>query len=99
MSDLTKIDSIAGVTIYSVEGEPKAFVYKAGFMIEADGAPNCYGPNNSGIDYTANGGNDQGGDWWGGPTDMDGYPIKQKIYDPFPGYYVSGTAHIVPHYS
>jgi Fungal chitosanase of glycosyl hydrolase group 75 len=99
MSDLTQIDSVAGVPIYSVKGEPKSFLYKAGMAIDADGAPNCYGPNNTGIDYTANGGDDQGGDWWGGPVDSDGYPIKQKIYDPYPGFYVSGTAHTSPQYS
>jgi len=98
IKDLTKIDSVAGVTIYSVAGEPQSFIFKAGMTIDADGAPNCYGPNNSGIDYTANGGDDSGGDWWGGPTDSNGYPIKQKIYDPYPGYYVSGTAHTNPQY-
>jgi hypothetical protein len=99
MSDLTQIDSVAGVTIYSVTGEPKSFVFKAGATICADGAANCYGPNNSGIDYTANGGNDQGGNWWGGPVDSKGYPIKQAIYDPYPDMYVSGTAHFNPAYS
>nr|7TVO_A Chain A, Viral chitosanase V-Csn E157Q mutant [unclassified sequences] len=99
MSELSEIDSVAGVTIYSVDGEPKSFVYKAGFAIDADGAPNAYAPNNGGTDFTANGGDDQGGDWWGGPVDAEGYPIKQKIFDPFPGYYVSATAHFNPAYS
>jgi len=97
VSDLTKIDNVAGVTIYSVRGEPKSFLYKAGMAIDADGSPRCYGPNNSGIDYTANGGT-PGGNWWGGPTDSAGMPIIQKIYDPYPGMYVSGTAHIDPTY-
>jgi hypothetical protein len=95
---LTEIDRVAGVPIYSVAGEPKSFIYKAGLMIDCDGAPNAYGPNNTGIDYTANGGNDQGGDWWGGPTDSHGKPVKQKIYEPFPGFYVSGTSLINPAY-
>jgi hypothetical protein len=99
MSDLTKIDSVAGVTIYSVPGTPKSFVFKAGAAINADGAANCYGPNNSGIDYTANGGDDQGGNWWGGPTGKDGKPLVQQIYDPYPGMYVSGTAHFNPAYT
>lgn len=97
--DLIEIDSVAGCVIYSVQGEPKSFVFKAGMMIDCDGSPNAYGPNNSGLDYTANGGNDQGGDWWGGPTDSSGKPIVQKIYDPSPGKYVSGTSHIYPAYS
>jgi hypothetical protein len=90
-NELTKIDSVAGVTIYKVAGEEPSFIYKAGFAIDADGSPNCYGPDNSGLDYTANGGT-PGGDWWGGPTDSEGMPIVQKIFDPTPGFYVSGTA-------
>jgi Fungal chitosanase of glycosyl hydrolase group 75 len=99
MSDLTQIDSVAGVTIYSVTGEPKAIVFKAGAAINADGAANCYGPNNSGIDYTANGGDDQGGNWWGGPTGKDGKPMVQQIYDPYPEMYVCATAHFNPAYT
>lgn len=91
MSDLTKIDAVAGTSIYSVAGEVKSFVYKAGFAIDADGSPNCYGPSNNGLDWTANGGT-PGGDWWGGPTDSQGNPCLQKIYDPTPGFFVSGTS-------
>jgi len=96
---LTKIDSVGGVIVYSVAGEPKAFVFKAGLAINADGNPKAYGPNNSGLDYTANGGDDQGGNWWGGPVGSNGKPIKQKIYEPAPGMYVSGTAHLDPAYT
>ena len=96
---LTKIDSVGGVTIYSVTGEPKAIVFKAGAAICADGAANCYGPNNTGIDYTANGGDDQGGNWWGGPVGKDGKPLVQQIYDPYPGMYVCATAHFNPGYT
>jgi len=99
MNDLTEIDSVAGCKIYSIKGEPNSFVYKAGMMIDCDGSPNGYGPDNTGMDYTANGGDDQGGDWWGGPTDSSGKPIVQKIYEPSPGMYVSGTSHVDPAYS
>ena len=100
MNKLTQIDSVAGVSIYSVSGEPidasqKSYVYKAGLMIDCDGSPNAYGPNNSGLDYTANGGDDSGGKagaWWGGPVDAYGKPIVQMIYEPSPGLYVSGTS-------
>jgi Fungal chitosanase of glycosyl hydrolase group 75 len=95
MSELTKIDSVAGVNLYSTPGEPPAFIYRAGMAINADGSPNCYGPNNSGLDWTANGGT-VGGEWWGGPVDSSGMPVIQKIYDPSPGMYVSGTALINP---
>jgi hypothetical protein len=93
MSDLSKIDTVAGIPIYAVSGTPRAFIFKAALAINADGSPNAYGPNNSGLDYTANGGDDSGsGDWWGGPTGSDNKPIVQTIYDPSPGLYVSGTA-------
>jgi hypothetical protein len=98
MSDLTKIDSVAGVSIYSVKGEPKSFLFKAGLMIDADGSPNCYGPNNTGLDFTANGGDDKkGGNWWGGPK-HDGTPCIQKIYEPSPGMYVCATSLVNPAY-
>jgi Fungal chitosanase of glycosyl hydrolase group 75 len=96
---LTELDSVAGVKIYSVEGDPKSFVFKAGAAINADGAANCYGPNNTGIDYTANGGDDQGGNWWGGPVGKDGKPLVQQIYDPYPEMYVCATAHFNPGYT
>jgi hypothetical protein len=99
VSELSEIDSVGGVTIYSVSGEPKAIVFKAGAAINADGAANCYGPNNTGIDYTANGGDDQGGNWWGGPVGSNGKPLTQKIYDPYPGMYVCATAHFNPGYT
>lgn len=99
-NELTEIDYVAGVSIYETSGAPAAILFKAGMTIDADGAPNCYGPNNSGIDYTANGGDDTGGDdWWGGPVDANGKPIKQKVYDPFPGMYVCATSHCDPRYT
>ena len=91
---LTKIDTVGGVAIYSVSGTPKAFVYKAGMEIDADGSPRAYGPDNSGIDYTANGG-DPGPNpnpWWGGPTNSDGSAIVQSIIHPHPGMYVSAVS-------
>lgn len=99
-NELEEIDAVGGVPIWLVKGEPKAFVFKAGMTIDCDGSPNAYGPGNSGMDYTANGGDDQGGDWWGGPTDPSSdKPIVQKIYEPVPGMYVSGTSHLNPSYS
>jgi Fungal chitosanase of glycosyl hydrolase group 75 len=98
VSELSKLDSVGGVTIYSVSGEPKAILFMAGATICADGAANCYGPNNTGIDYTANGGT-PGSNWWGGPTDEAGWPLEQQIYDPCPGMYVSATAHFNPAYT
>lgn len=98
MNQLNEIDVVDTVKIYSVLGEPKAFVFKSGLMIDCDGSPNAYGPDDSGMDYTANGGDDSGGDWWGGPT-SGGKPVVQMIYDPSPGMYVSGTSHYNSAYS
>src|SRR5215467_14607340 len=97
MSDLSRIDSVEGVPIYAVAGKPTSFLFKADMAICADGSPRCYGPNNTGLDYTANGGT-PGEDWWGGPTDSSGWPVVQRIYDPYPGLYVSATAHFNPAY-
>ena len=58
--------------------------------VDADGAPNAYGPNNSGLDYTANAGHP--GNWWGVVTDKKGNPVIQGPNDPFPGKYVSTTS-------
>lgn len=95
---LTEIDYVAGVKVWDVEGAPRSFVFKSGAMVNADGSPNCYGPDNSGIDYTANGGT-PGGDWWGGPVNSTGMPLIQKIYEPSPGMYVCGTALVIPGYA
>lgn len=97
MSDLVEIDSVASTIIYEVMRAPKAFLYLAAMAVDADGSPRCYGPGDSGLDYNANGGT-PGANWWGGPTTADGYPIEQKVYDPYPGMWVSGTAHFDPAY-
>ena len=56
----------------------------------ADGAPNAYHPDNSGLDDLSNAGTP--GRWEGLAKDADGEPIIQGPNDPFPGYYVSATA-------
>jgi hypothetical protein len=64
--------------------------YEGGLQIDADGSPRAYGPNNSGLDYTANAGHP--GDWYGVITDQHGNPVLQGSNDPYPGMYVSTTA-------
>jgi hypothetical protein len=98
MSDLTQIDSVDGVPIYSVKGAPASFLYVAEATIDADGSPTAYGPSNSGDDWTANGGT-PGANWWGGPVDSVGMPLVQMIYEPAPGMYISSTSHVVPGYA
>ncbi len=67
-----------------------AFFYESGMTIDADGAPNAYHPDNSGLDDLANAGSP--GNWEGLAKDADGEPFIQGPNDPFPGYYVSATA-------
>lgn len=68
----------------------QAFFYVAGMTIDADGAPNAYHPDNTGLDDLANAGSP--GRWEGLAKDADGEPFIQGPDDPFPGYYVSATA-------
>jgi hypothetical protein len=67
-----------------------AFFYETGMTIDADGAPNAYHPDNSGIDDLQNAG--APGHWEGLAKDAQGEPFIQGPDDPFPGYYVSETA-------
>lgn len=87
--DLTQITTIEGYNVY--EHNPSGTVmYKAKMYIDADGSPRAYGPNNSGLDYTANAG--APGNWWGIVTDINGDPVLQGASDPYPGMYVSTTS-------
>jgi hypothetical protein len=71
-------------------GRKNALVFYAGLAIDADGAPNAYGPNGRGLDALANAG--KPGSWWALATRDDGEPIVQGPSDPAPGFYVSTTA-------
>lgn len=64
--------------------------YEAGAEIDSDGSGRSYGPNNSGLDYTANAGSN--GNWYGIVTDSNGNPVIQGPNDLYPGMYVSTTA-------
>jgi hypothetical protein len=68
----------------------RAFFFVSGMTIDADGAPNAYNPDDTGLDELANA---------GAPahcnaiiTDRDGNPLIQQGSDPFPGYYISCTS-------
>lgn len=67
-----------------------ATMYRAKMYIDADGSPRAYGPNNSGLDWTANAG--YPGNWWALITDASGNPILQGASDPYPGMYVCATS-------
>jgi hypothetical protein len=77
------------IPIWRMSGD-SAFFYEAGMTIDADGAPNAYHPNNTGLDDLSNAGSP--GNWEGLAKDAEGEPFVQGPDDPFPGYYVSATA-------
>jgi hypothetical protein len=66
-----------------------AVLFTAGMTIDADGAPNAYGPHNHGLDYTASAKGAHG--WVSVVTDRSGRPVVQKI-GPYRGYYISTTS-------
>lgn len=66
-----------------------AILFTAGMTIDADGAPNAYGPHNRGLDYTANARGTHG--WVGLVTDNKGRPVIQKS-GRYRGYYISTTS-------
>lgn len=71
-------------------GNYPAFFFTSGMTIDADGAPNAYNPENTGLDDNLNAG--QPGHWDGIVQDEDGNPVVQGPNDPFPGYYISCTS-------
>jgi hypothetical protein len=66
------------------------FFFVSGMTIDADGAPNAYNPEDTGLDELANAGTPA--HWDGIITDPSGNPLIQQASDPFPGYYVSCTS-------
>jgi len=87
--DLTLQTTIENFNVYH-HNPSGATMYKAKMAIDADGSPRAYGPNNTGLDWTANAG--YPGNWWGVVTDSNGDPIIQGPGDPYPGMYVSTTS-------
>jgi hypothetical protein len=90
---------IGGVPVYQ---DADGSVHWVGEMtIDADGCPHAYGPSGTEpLDYLANAG--YPGNWWGIVTDSNGEPYVQQKGDPepwpWPGYYLSTTAYLVPTY-
>lgn len=87
--NLTLKTTIQGFKVYK-HNPSGAIMFRAKFAIDADGSPRAYGPNNSGLDYTANAG--YPGNWWGIVTNSNGTPYVQVSTDPYPGMYVSPTS-------
>jgi hypothetical protein len=77
--------SCSSKTLFTIDSKPvkqltgdTAFYYSSGLNIDADGAPNAYSPNDTGIDYLANAGSP--GNWWGIATDGSGKPYIQGYH-------------------
>jgi hypothetical protein len=66
-----------------------AVLFHAGLYVDADGAPNAYGPNNKGLDFTANAKN--GGRFTSVVLGPDGQPMLQRS-GRFKGFYISTTS-------
>ncbi len=81
--------SVLEVPIWQ-QSENDGFFYEAGMTIDADGAPNAYNPQNTGLDDLANAG--EPGYWEALAKDRAGSPYIQGPNDPYPGFYVSTTA-------
>lgn len=77
------------VPIWQFRGR-NAFFFTSGMTIDADGAPNAYNAENTGLDDLANAG--APGHWEGILQDKDGNPLVQGPDDPYPGYYISCTS-------
>lgn len=73
----------------TVNVNDNAVWWVSGLEVDADGAPNAYGPA-GGLDYLANAG--KPGDWFGIVTDSQGNPVMQGSQDPCPGMYIPQTA-------
>ncbi len=78
-----------GVPVWQLPNSP-AFFFVSGMTIDADGAPNAYTPDDTGLDELANAGTPA--HWDGIVTDPNGNPLIQHDGDPSPGYYISCTS-------
>ena len=74
---------------FPVQKIGKAVLFHAGLYVDADGAPNAYGPHDKGLDFTANA--KRGGKFLSVATGADGTPVIQRS-GRFKGFYVSTTS-------
>jgi hypothetical protein len=77
------------VAVWRLPDSP-AFFFISRMAIDADGAPNAYNADDTGLDALANAGAPS--HWNGIVTDQDGNPMIQEDNDPSPGYYISCTS-------
>jgi len=90
--------SCADLETVNVEFEARTFpaqkigdavLFHAGMYVDADGAPNAYGPHNRGLDFTANA--LRGGRFLSVALHPDGSPVIQRS-GRYKGFYVSTTS-------
>ncbi|HEY2114641.1 MAG TPA: glycoside hydrolase family 75 protein [Candidatus Angelobacter sp.] len=95
---LAQQNSCAGYESVDVQFEARTFpaqkigdavLFHSGMYVDADGAPNAYGPHNRGLDFTANALRD--GRFTSVATHPDGKPVIQRS-GRFKGFYVSTTS-------
>ena len=90
----SKLFTTQNVVAWSSGSGPRAFLYKSGLAVDADGAFRAYHPNDRfGLDSLRHAGHP--GHWWALVTENEkpsGRPVVQLEADPAPGYYVSTTA-------
>jgi hypothetical protein len=79
----------SSVAIWQIQ-DGSAILFQSGMTIDADGAPNAYNPENTGLDDLRNAG--EPGHWEGIVANGEGEPLLQGPDDPFPGFYISCTA-------
>src|SRR5215475_9159911 len=83
------VDRQFTASIFPVQKIGRAVLFRAGMAVDADGAPNAYGPHNRGLDFTANARN--GGAFSSIVLGPGGQPVIQRS-GRFKGYYVSTTS-------
>lgn len=82
-------DTNRDVSICKVPGKDALF-FTSKLAIDADGSPNAYNQNDTGLDKLEYAGHP--GDWWALATKDDGEPCIQGNNDAAPGGYISTTA-------
>jgi hypothetical protein len=91
------LTKIAGTDVWQLKGSPDAaaFFFESPLSVDADGAPQAYGPHGLAgtLDNLANAGHP--GNWWGVVTDKTGRPVVQSgtgPNQPCAGFYISPTS-------
>ncbi|MFN6944116.1 MAG: glycoside hydrolase family 75 protein [Cytophagaceae bacterium] len=94
IEEKTTVSESAGLPIWKRKASESVFFFNAKLLIDADGAPRCYHPDDSpGMDDLFMAG--KPGNWWALATDNkrpDGEPLIQGPNDPAPGFYISTTS-------